>query len=109
MLQADGPAVASPPADAQASDKASVSSDGPSSPVRQSNGATSPMTRPARVSFKGIAASVPAVSSAPAATAAASELIDLLSLEDSAAPAAAPAAAEQPQSSVSNSDGMLPH
>ena len=103
MQQADTPAsVASPTAAAQASDKASASSEGPSSPVRASNGTTSPIARPARVSFKGISAPAP-VPAPPAATAAAaSELIDLLSLEDTAAPAA-----EQPQTAVSNSDGEL--
>jgi len=104
MQQADAPAAVAPPAaDTQASDKASVSSDGPSSPVRQSNGTNLPSSRPARVSFKGIAAPAPA---APAATAAAaSQLIDLLSLEDITPPAAP--VAEQPQTAVTDSDGML--
>ncbi|DBA92660.1 hypothetical protein WJX77_012156 [Trebouxia sp. C0004] len=99
MQQADAPAAVAPlAADTQASDKASVSSDGPSSPVRQSNGTTLPSSRPARVSFKGITAPAPA---APAATgAAASELIDLLSLEDTTPPVAP--VAEQP---VTDSDG----
>lgn len=102
MQQADAPAaVAAPAADTQASDKVSVSSDGPSSPVRQPNGTNLPSSRPARVSFKGIAAPAPA---APAATAAAaSQLIDLLSLEDTTPPAAP--VAEQPQTAVTDSDG----
>jgi len=107
MQQADAPAAVAPPAaDTQALDKASVSSDGPSSPVRQSNGTNPPSSRPARVSFRGIAAPAPAAVAAPAATAAAaSELIDLLSMEDTAAPAAP--VAEQPQAAVTDSDGML--
>lgn len=108
MRQADSPAaVASPTAEAQASDKASVSSDGTASPIKAANGATSPapLSRPARVSFKGIAGPAPAgaaaTAAAPAATAAAANnLMDLLSLEGDAAPAA-----EQPQASASNADG----
>ena len=104
MQQADAPAaVAAPAADTEASDKASVSSEGPSSPFRQSNGTNLPSSRPARVSFKGIAA--PAAAAPAATAAAASELIDLLSLEDTI-PSAAPIA-EQPQTAVTDSDGML--
>ena len=100
MQQVDVPAaVASPRVDTQPS----ASSERPLSPVTALNG-TVAVSRPARVSFKGISAP-PSAAAAPAVTvAAASELIDLLSLEDTAAPAAVPAA-EQPQSSVSNSDG----
>ncbi|KAL0038188.1 hypothetical protein WJX79_007060 [Trebouxia sp. C0005] len=102
MQQADAPAaVAAPAADTEASDKASVSSEGPSSPFRQSNGTNLPSSRPARVSFKGIAA--PAAAAPAATAAAASELIDLLSLEDTI-PSAAPIA-EQPQTAVTDSDG----
>ena len=112
MKQVDAPAaVTSPTADAQASDKSSVASEGPASPARLANRATSSeaLRRPARMSFKGIAgtaAAPPAAAAAPPANAAAppSDLMDLLSLDDSAAPVSV----ESAQTAVSNSDGK-PH
>lgn len=98
MRQVDAPAtVATPTADGQASDKGSTGSDLPSSPAHR---AVSPdsLSRPARMSMKGIHAAPAAVPTAPAPRA---DLMDLLSLDDSAAPT------EQAKASVSNSDGEL--
>ena len=109
MQQADSPAaVASPTAEAQASDKAPTSSEGPASPARAGNGTASPapISRPARVSFKGIAGPAQAAATAPAAAASAAKaavnanFLDLLSLEDNAAPAT-----QQQQAPASSGDG----
>ncbi|KAL3137259.1 hypothetical protein ABBQ32_006805 [Trebouxia sp. C0010 RCD-2024] len=98
MKQVDAPsAVASPTADSQASDKAPAGSGPPSPPV---NRAASPesLRRPARNSIRGIHAA-PAPVPAPAAAAPRADLMDLLSLDDTAAPA------EQAAASATDSDG----
>lgn len=96
MRQVDAPAaVASPTADGHASDKAPASSDLPSPPAHRAASPES-LGRPARISMKGIPAAPAAVAPAAAPRA---DLMDLLSLDDSAAPP------EQAKASVSNSDG----
>lgn len=92
MRQADAPAAVAPPT---ADSQAPASSDLPSSPAHRAASPES-LRRPARISMKGIHAAPPAVAAAAAPRA---DLMDLLSLDDSAAPP------EQAKASVSNSDG----
>lgn len=99
MKQVDAPAVVSPTADGQPPDRAPTYS-GPPSPPPNRPASPDSLRRPARISMKGIhAASAPVP--APAAAAPRADLMDLLSLDDSAAPA------QQAAASATNSDGEL--